>query len=133
MEWHDSLNTGVDLLDRQHKDLLATVAELRRLGGRGSLLKSAQIMDALRVYVTVHFATEEDLMRQYGYPDLEAHIHEHRNFVSRLDALMQENIRHDNTGQLVEFFEHWLENHLCHADMKYVPYLAANAGRDNAG
>jgi hemerythrin len=130
MEWNDSLNTGIELLDRQHRSLLDCVNEFKRSGARGGVLKSAMAMDALRTYVTVHFATEEDLMRQCGYPELAAHIAEHRAFVSRLDALMQENVRRDNTAELTRFFEHWLENHLCHSDKKYMPYLAALKRQD---
>lgn len=124
MEWDDSLNTGVEIIDRQHRSLVECVNELRKIGGRGGVIKSAMVMDTLRMYVTVHFSTEEDLMRQHGYPELESHIAEHRAFVRRLDVLMQDNLRHDNSAELAAFFDHWLENHLCHADMKYVSYIA---------
>lgn len=123
MDWHESLSTGVELIDSQHRSLIDGVNEVRRTGARGGVLKSAMAMDALRMYVTVHFSTEEDLLRQHGFPDLDAHIAEHREFVLRLDALLDENLRHDNSDAIVAFFETWLTNHLCQSDMVYVPYL----------
>lgn len=130
MEWHEGLSTGNELIDRQHRSLLECVAEVRRTGARGGVLKSALAMDALRSYVAVHFSTEEELMHASGYPRLAEHIEEHRAFVARLDALMKENVCRNNSAELVEFLDHWLENHLLLSDMDYVPYLT---GRVNQG
>lgn len=127
MEWHDGLSTGNELIDRQHRSLLECVAEVRRTGARGGVLKSALAMDALRSYVAVHFATEEDLLRIHGYPRLDEHIVEHREFIARLDALMKENVCRNNSAELVAFFDHWLENHLLMSDMDYAPYLNGKA------
>lgn len=128
MEWNDRLSTGNELIDRQHRSLLECVNEFKKTGARGGVLKSAMAMDALRLYVSVHFSTEEDLMRQHGYPRLEEHIVEHRAFVERLDALMKENVFRNNSAELADFFEHWLENHLLHSDMDYVPFLSGKGG-----
>lgn len=122
MDWSESLRTGIELLDSQHRSLIECAAELRQTAGRG-LLRSAHVMDALRMYVAVHFNTEEELMRLHDYPRLDEHIAEHRAFAARLDALMNDNIRHDNTARLVAFLDDWLENHLRCMDMDYVPYL----------
>lgn len=130
MKWHDGLATGNDLLDRQHRSLIECVSEFKCTGARGGVLKSAIAMDALRMYVDVHFTTEEDLMRAHGYPRLAEHIAEHREFVARLDALMKENVRRNNCAELARFFEHWLENHLLKSDMDYIPYLAGKPPAD---
>ncbi len=124
MEWNDSLSTGNELIDRQHRSLIECVTEFKKTGARGGVLKSAMAMDALRTYVSVHFGTEEDLMRQYDYPRLAEHAAEHRAFVDRLDALMKENVFRNNSADLAAFFEHWLENHLLQSDMDYVPFLS---------
>ena len=125
MDWNESLCTGIELIDAQHRSLVDCVNEFKKTGARGGVLKSAMAMDALRMYVAVHFSTEEDLLRQHGFPDLEAHVAEHRAFVAQLDVLMAENLRHDNSAAIAAFFEAWLEDHLCQSDMAYVPYLKA--------
>lgn len=130
MEWHDNLKTGNDLIDRQHRSLLECVAEFKKTGARGGVLKSAMAMDALRTYVAVHFSTEEELMRAHGYPRLDEHCAEHRAFVARLDALMKENVCRNNCADLAAFFEQWLENHLMKSDLDYIPYLAGKNPAD---
>jgi hemerythrin len=132
MNWDLALCTGVEEIDRQHRRLVDCVNQLQRSSTTGGVIRLADAMDELLWYVTVHFATEENLMRQCAYPHLVAHIAEHRAFARDLKALMHENLVRDNSAKLVAFFDAWLENHLKGADMAYVPYLGALATQDLA-
>ena len=125
MKWDPMPSTGVPLLDRQHQALVDCVNELEAAGSSGRLMLTVYAMDRLREYVNGHFSAEEELMRTHGFPGLEEHIAEHRAFAARLFELMNENVRRNNTAELVGFLNEWLSKHVSQSDMKYVPYLAA--------
>jgi hemerythrin-like metal-binding protein len=123
MEWSDSLRTGVILIDEQHRGLFACVKSFEKASTAGNILLSVHTMDLLNRYVRTHFSVEEELMRAHNYPKLTDHIAEHRQFSAKLFRLIMENVRRDNSVEMLEFLRQWLVNHIADSDMDYVPYL----------
>ena len=72
ISWKDSLNVGIVEIDEQHKKLVGLINKLFEAMANG---KSSEIMKSvlgeLSNYVNTHFATEEKLMKQFGYEDYE--------------------------------------------------------------
>ena len=127
-EWNDEFSTGIGTIDAQHRSLFGIARELHTAmaagQARGVLSK---ILDRLVQYTSMHFAHEERLMRQYGYPELEAHLKEHGALTEQV-LKFQADFRTGRaliTVQLLTFLKGWLEKHIKSADQRYAPYLKA--------
>ena len=82
-------------------------------------------------YTRRHFMTEEILMGNYDYPELEKHQKEHHKFVAEI-AKFQQEFETGNTGlsiQLITFLRNWLDEHICEADHKYGEFLRSKGVR----
>jgi hemerythrin-like metal-binding protein len=125
MDWSEKLRTGVPLIDEQHRGLFDCVKAFEKAATSGNILLSVHTMDLLNRYVRTHFSAEEELMRIHHFPKLTDHIAEHRQFSAKLFRLIMENVRRDNSVEMLEFLRHWLVSHIGGSDMEYVPYLLA--------
>jgi hemerythrin len=123
--WDPRLETGIDVIDAQHRTLFEAVNTL------GDSFKSGQAayiaresLDFLAKYSIEHFQTEERFMRSMNYPDLDSHRIEHGRLVSQLQALQ---VKHDKgylvTAEVALFVADWLKHHIQEADMGYVRFI----------
>ena len=142
--WIDSLGTGIEEIDAQHRVLLATLSEVEAEAGTDSShARLAQITRDLLAYAIYHFETEERLFVESGYDLAEsavaaAHIAEHRGFsqrVLRMRAADAEGHQLD-AGELLSFLRSWLLNHIATVDQDFGRFViareqrrAASAGR----
>jgi hemerythrin len=124
ISWKESLNVGIKDIDEQHKKLVGLINKLFDAMSHG---KSNEIMNAvfsdLSKYVTNHFATEEKLMRKYGYDDYDYHKQEHKFFIDKLNEL-KEKFSNGNVAislEVLNFLKDWLLKHIIGTDRKYIP------------
>jgi hemerythrin len=90
VHWNEGLAIGVASIDAQHRELFDRVAQFEGALERSDATAVADALDFLRSYAAVHFADEEKLMREGGFPAQEEHRAQHREFAARLDALVRE-------------------------------------------
>lgn len=93
LEWQDRFNIGVDIIDKAHKQLFATMNRL--LGVSEHKVKSRWVCQEgikyLRAHTMKHFAEEEAYMKSIGYEGYDMHRRAHRNFrLKTLPALEKE-------------------------------------------
>jgi hemerythrin len=124
--WSPRLDTGIAIIDSQHKRLVDIINQLNDAleTGRSKEIMGA-IFDELIAYTETHFGIEEKLMESHNYEDLEEHRRAHRAFT--------EQIRMDryNFGvgawsyeeKLKDYLRGWLVNHIAASDQAYVPTL----------
>ena len=82
-DWSDHLAIDHAAIDRDHKNILAAIDRLYQMPD--TLFTFEEIEDRfldILDFMAIHFAREEGLMKDTGYPDLEAHTREH-------DSLLQ--------------------------------------------
>ena len=86
-DWKDDLNTGVEDIDRQHRELFRIGRDIEQLiltgcvgVGDKELLK---IICDLREYVSYHFYEEEKFMKSHNYKDYEVHKKSHEDVYKR--------------------------------------------------
>jgi hemerythrin-like metal-binding protein len=132
VDWNEALSTGVPLLDEQHKALFNCVTEIEWAVQERRVILTIHAVDQLKNYVRTHFSTEEHLMRIHGFPGLERHIEEHRQFSTALFQLIMANVQRDNSAEMLAFLKSWLVDHLGRSDMEYVPYLFCPAVKAQA-
>src|SRR5690242_14394389 len=67
-EWSDSMLTGVDEIDQQHRVLVNTLNDFAaKLAGNSDDRLFEQVTRDLLAYAIYHFETEEELIKRYGY------------------------------------------------------------------
>lgn len=84
-EFTKSLETGHSIIDREHRELIDAVNELMDACSSGKGLDAVhQTSKFLNDYVDRHFAHEEQLQQQSGYPGYDAHKTFHENYKKTL-------------------------------------------------
>ncbi len=119
LQWKDSYNTGVTLMDQQHRRLVELINQLfscMKDGGDRMVLSG--VVDELVNYTVTHFRSEEDLMRKNNYPDLEAHQQIHKNFVEKVGAYAEKLKSGERLppSDIYNFLKDWLISHIENQD-----------------
>lgn len=125
-EWKAEYALQISSVDNQHQNLFRTAGELHAAisNGTGQAVLD-KVLDRLIQYTTVHFAHEERLMAETGYPDLAAHQAEHAALTKQV-LQFQEDFKAGRTSmtiQLMKFLQRWLEQHILKSDRLYAPHV----------
>ena len=126
MRWNESLVTGDEIVDAQHRELFDLVNDLNA----ATLLdfgdeSTTAALNRILTYVTTHFATEEALMLRTDYPNSECHRSIHRDFAAAAQDLVRQQARGEGMtiGQLAAFMEEWLETHIAEEDLLLIRHV----------
>jgi len=127
-EWDDTLSTGIEEIDRQHKELIARINQLMdAITGKQDKEAVAGYLTFLREYVAYHFAAEERDMTEYTYPGLIAHEAEHEQFKKRVNQLYDSFLARGATDQIlvaaIRSSGEWLVNHIHKTDKTMAAFL----------
>ncbi len=130
LEFDPVLLTGVDEIDGQHRELFGRVGALLDASrARRSREEVVRLLEFLGGYVVEHFACEERTMAGAGYPKLEGHRSEHRQFLKELEILRLEL---KSAGPTPLFVIHvgnrvteWLREHIYRTDRLLGEFLKA--------
>lgn len=123
INWNNKLSLGISSVDLEHKRLinLANQLAVAIIDGEGKEhLK--MVLDKLLDYTATHFKNEEALFNKFKYPESDVHIEEHRKLTHQVMDLHKE-ISLRFAGNIVEFLESWLVDHILKYDIKYAEYL----------
>ncbi len=122
--WGPTLETGIDVIDAQHRTLFTAIHELAASFREGHAAgKAKESLEFLARYTVEHFQTEERFMRAMGYPSLELHRIEHGRLVSKLQMLqVKQGKGYLVTAEVATFVADWLAHHIHEADMGYVQF-----------
>jgi hemerythrin len=136
LQWSSTLTLGVPAFDAQHQELFQRLDKLLDSMLHGHRGEAAQLASFLREHVVLHFAAEEQLMKDLGYPEAAAHTAEHQAFarsILELDAAFKER---GPTADLVLRLEQevvaWLRDHVYVTDVALGRFVIANLGTDRA-
>ena len=126
--WDQSFSVNIAELDHQHQRLFRTVAELSyavRTGRADSIIN--EVLEKVIQHTISHFAAEELLLQQHGYPGLAAHRYEHQMFAQKLSNFHLPNIagKPDIPSSLLVFLQTWLRDHILKTDKDYSAFLNA--------
>lgn len=125
IQWSAMLSVGVTQFDNEHKKLVDMVNNLHDAmkTGKGSDVVG-KTLDGLISYTATHFAAEERLMQQHGYPAIDKHKGEHTALVKQALEI-QKNFKEGKAlpQNLLQFLKDWLMKHIAGEDKKYGPFL----------
>jgi hemerythrin len=132
IKWTSKYAVNIVEIDSQHQkliDLINTLYDAMSVGKGKDVL--GKVLSELADYTTYHFATEDRLFQEYGYPGREQHRKEHDDLTAKTKALKQA----FDTGNkklaidVMLFLSNWLNDHIMEEDMKYAPFLISKGVR----
>ncbi len=130
LKWSRELETGVDIIDEQHKRIVQYINELHDAQVTLDRAKVGEIIEELVDYTVSHFAFEESLMEQANYPFLSPHQKVHGLFVNRVNKFVERfNEGEEVAGDLLSMLQKWLVNHIRNEDGDYGPMVQASMKR----
>jgi hemerythrin len=129
LDWNESLSVHIPVIDAEHKHFIRLVNELNEaIIGRMSKKEIKSRMRAVLDDAVTHFAHEEALFREWGYPDAEAHAGKHAQILFFLNEIMAGIDRGKMAHGWLEAglaMKQALVQHLMKEDLKYRDYHAA--------
>lgn len=123
----DSFKTGIELIDEEHKKLfdiigkVYTAIQTEHVHDKYDVIMD--IIDELKEYTHVHFADEENYMREIGYKGLAKQEILHQQFIDKLNELDLFDVDDNQEAYLydfLEFLQTWLVYHILKVD-KLIP------------
>jgi|SRR5581483_1954822 len=114
---------GYPDIDQEHKALFRLLGEIEAVVVEGTGADLRPLIERLTSYSAFHFRSEETAMRVAGFPQLQAHIEEHRRFSSRLDSFRSQVERNNPGPELLQFVRAWFHAHTSSADEKFANFL----------
>lgn len=94
VEFDKALETGNEMIDSQHKELISRIDQLLESCQEGSgQVKAIKMLDYLLDYTEFHFDAEEKLQEEIAFPAINEHKAKHEEFkkaVRELQEMLEE-------------------------------------------
>lgn len=123
----DKFKTGIAMIDEEHKTLFDIIGkiyeaiEVELVHDKFDLI--LDILDELKEYTSVHFADEENYMKEIGYEGLAQQQILHETFIETLNNVNLDHVddnQEDYLYEVLNFLQNWLINHILKVD-KLIP------------
>ena len=129
IKWDDSMSTGIDNIDAQHKELIDNFDALLEAVAQGrGREETGEILDFLQFYSQWHFEREEHYMAEYNCPAAEENIEAHNVFRDRFGQLYEQyqssNVDMKIMADTVNELTVWVLNHIITVDAQLYPCVA---------
>lgn len=120
LKWSHELDTGIDIIDSQHKRIVEYINELHEAQELLDKAKVGDVINELVDYTVSHFAFEESLMENAEYPFLAPHQKVHELFIKKVSSFVERfKEGEDVTNELLTMLQKWLINHIKNEDGDY--------------
>ena len=115
---------GVDEIDRQHAQLIKCLDDLLAyVDGSYSFAATLTALSALLDYTRKHFADEEALLAQWGYPWLTEHTAEHAAITADVEQAWQAmEAGQDLDERIVSTLRTLIIDHINREDIQYADF-----------
>lgn len=126
IEWTSQYSVNIPTIDTQHRKIFAMINELHDAmkAGQGNAAAPV-VLRKLIAYTLEHFAAEEEMLTNAGYPQLAEHKAGHRKLAAEAERMANE---YETKGvrigiALAEFLREWLQKHILQTDMQYSEHM----------
>ncbi len=138
LHWSSDLDTGIDVIDKQHRRIVDYLNELNNANSAGDQAVTNHVLGELVDYTLTHFAFEEELQEKAGYAFIKAHKRVHEIFTKRIAEFQKRAAAGENVApELLSMLRIWLVNHIKGDDADYASCVKKNlnleATTDNTG
>jgi hemerythrin len=131
IEWDSKFETGLPRIDFEHRiflDLIRSFAEeAQRSETPDARRLNRQLMEITK-YAEFHFVSEENLMLDVGYPEIEYHRELHSVLLGELrDMAFRLRAGRARAAELVDFLYQWFAMHTTNKDKEIAAFVADRA------
>ena len=126
------METGVEKIDTEHKELISRINKLLEVGGSSASHEEIEkTIDYLGDYVVKHFNDEEEIQIKYKYPRHPEHHKMHAFFIDDFAKLKEEYEKNGNsmefTMKLNNTLVTWIVKHIKGEDVQFGKYYKEQA------
>ncbi|NLL49526.1 MAG: hemerythrin family protein [Firmicutes bacterium] len=130
--WKEHYRVGSELIDTQHQELFKRVAAFIQVVQSDGpweqrLEKVEETLVFMQHYVLIHFADEEQLQQEIGYPGFEKHRQIHENFKAEVQQFAKtvelEGFDEEKVQEFSAKVMTWLIMHVGREDQKIGEFL----------
>ncbi len=128
LKWDDSLATGFEEVDLQHKKLILIIDDVNKsiqADPAEYAVRMGKDLKRLTDYTVYHFSEEEAFMKKHSFPGYEKHHAEHEAFIAEVSRQIKTLSRPDpDAGFLFyRFLGNWLLNHIAKSDHEWAVFI----------
>ncbi|NLE07503.1 MAG: hemerythrin family protein [Parcubacteria group bacterium] len=131
--WTDKYSLGIKQIDEQHKHFLEMVDDIIEMTGQEKIDIRELLfkINDLSNYSVYHMMTEEDIFKQYGYPETQEHTEAHNAYRLKMKEFAYEAEKEETDAKKIaldvaSFAGSWLINHIMDMDQKYTDFMRKN-------
>lgn len=129
LHWSSELDTGIEIIDKQHRRIVDLINELNTANESGDSKVINHVLGELVDYTLSHFSFEEELQEKANYPFYKAHKRVHEIFTKRVAEFQQRANGGENVApELLAMLKIWLVNHIKGDDADYVEAVVQSLG-----
>lgn len=130
ISWRDQMSLDYPPLDDEHKAFLEVINRAMMDLYRHELPGIEMMFESCYDYVRNHFSLEEDVMERIKFPDIDAHIAAHEQFIQNIAEFRQayevaetQGKKLDIAQKTLAFLSVWFIGHIISRDKMLKPYL----------
>ncbi|MBL4637758.1 MAG: chemotaxis protein [Proteobacteria bacterium] len=129
INWQDEFIQGEQLIDEQHRAVLATINSFHYFLQQGLGIEALMpTVNILVSYLKFHMKTEEGILRGARYPELASYIAMNNESTDEFMAVCQLAIDEQSPDGLLLFLKEWWQSHL-EMHEKTTPYIVNYTGQ----
>jgi len=128
LTWNHECTVGVKAMDEQHAVIMDTLNEIRLVLVHGTGRdRASDALNRLIEFTRMHFASEEHLLDEHGFPGAAEHRHAHKKLLAQIEeaALRTQHNDELRLGAILLFLRDWYMNHIEAMDRQYGEWLNA--------
>lgn len=128
-QWNKDLECGIELLDKQHKELIerANTFFIRFKCGQG-ISAAKECLAFLQQYILYHFQSEEAFMVDCGYPKYRPHQAIHKGVAKEVQfrtvKMEDSGFAPEEVASFYTFLCNWIKDHILVHDLEFSRYYA---------
>jgi hemerythrin len=127
--WDSRLDTGIDVIDSQHKRIVDYINDLEIAKMKADKRLVTDVIEQLIDYTQSHFGFEEAMLEEAGYKFLRPHKKVHELFIKRVtEFTMRAAKGEDIADELHSMLSKWLLNHIANEDRDYAQAVQQMVG-----
>lgn len=114
IEWREEYSVGNAAVDQEHELLIAQINQLyEQLNQPMDTVAIETMLSDIQTDISTHFALEELLMQEAGFPEYEMHKQDHERLLDQIHDLMFHFSEDPESGKelLINRLSDWFSNH----------------------
>lgn len=128
--WDKRYSVKIKKIDEQHQMFFSLINRLEDLTRQQDFLEALpRLLNEIVEYATLHFKTEEALLKAVNFSQLEEHHQLHETIKKDIYHECKRVVEKDATSMdiiwLYNYMLDWIKSHIIEEDMKYIEALKA--------